>query len=116
MFEKIYKIFRELPNIVDDLLAIGYDIKGADHNKTLCRILQVWRRDNFKLNNKDKGNFRHTSYDKRRPLHLETYLSRVGLGAELLQIRKDMNCLQDIAPDNTILRLTAFASKSLSSA
>ena len=40
----------------------------------------------------------------------------MGLGATLLQTRDGMTCPKDTAPDNTILRPIAFASKSLTSA
>ena len=55
-------------------------------------------------------------YDKTKPLYLETDASRIGLGATLLQTRECTACPEDIAPDNTILRPVAFASKSLTSA
>ena len=51
---------------------------------------------------------------KQDPLYLETDAPGVGLGGELQQIRDGMNCPQEEAPHNSILRLTAFASKSLS--
>ena len=50
-------------------------------------------------------------YDTARP---RVYASGTGLGARLLQVRADMNCGCDVIPDNAILHLTAFASKSLS--
>ena len=55
-------------------------------------------------------------YDETKPLYLETDASRIGLGAGLLQTRDDTACPEDIAPDNTILRPIAFASKCLTSA
>ena len=55
-------------------------------------------------------------YYETKPLYLETDASRIGLGAALLQTRDGTTCLKDIAPDNTILRPIAFASKSLTSA
>ena len=43
MFQrKIDGIYRELPNwscIVDDILAVGYDKFGTDHDIALCRVL-----------------------------------------------------------------------------
>ena len=54
-------------------------------------------------------------YDKTKPLYLETDASRIGLGAALLQPIDGMTCPKDTAPNNTILRPIAFASKSLSS-
>ena len=49
-------------------------------------------------------------YDDTKLLYLETDASRVGLGAALLQLHNTM-CHKDMAPDNTILYPTAFASK-----
>ena len=55
-------------------------------------------------------------YYETRPLYLEADLSGIGLGTRLLQIRDKMNFPQAKAPHNSILRLIAFANKSLSSA
>ena len=42
-------------------------------------------------------------YDDTKLLYLKTDGSDVGLGAALLQLRNNMNCPKDTAPDNTIL-------------
>ena len=55
-------------------------------------------------------------YDDTKPLYLRTDVSGVGLGAALLQLWDNTNCLKDAAPDNTILCPIAFASKSLTGA
>ena len=52
-------------------------------------------------------------YDDTKPLYLETDISRVGLGAAILQTREGTTCQKDTVPDNTILHPIAFASKSL---
>ena len=49
-------------------------------------------------------------YDDTKVLYLETDASGVGLGVALLQMHKGTTCQKDIAPDNTILCLIAFAS------
>ena len=53
------------------------------------------------------------SYDKTRPLYLETDASCVGLGAGLLQIRGEMNCTQNVTPHSSILILNTFVNKIL---
>ena len=53
--KKIDSIFKELSNIfsiADDILFIGHD-DGTDHDCTICRILQICRKEN-----KDKWQFR----------------------------------------------------------
>ena len=55
-------------------------------------------------------------YDDTKLLYLETDASGVSLEAALLQLHDNMTCLKGMAPDNTILQPTAFASKSLTSA
>ena len=55
-------------------------------------------------------------YDDTKPLYLETDASGTGLGAALLQLRDNMNCSKDTAPDNAILCPIAFANKSLTGA
>ena len=61
--ERIDEIFKELPNvhaITDDVLIVGYDSNGTDHDESPCRVLKVYKKENLKLN-KDKCNFRCTS-------------------------------------------------------
>ena len=55
-------------------------------------------------------------YDETKPLFLEIDESGIGLGTTLLPTRDGTTCPKDTAPDNTILRPTAFASKNLTSA
>ena len=59
---KIDVIFKNLLNvfgIADDILVVGYDIDGKDHNKTMQQVLQVCKQVNLKLN-KAKCHFRCT--------------------------------------------------------
>ena len=54
--QKISKIFKYLPNIfiiAYDILALGYDSDGKDHNEMLKQVLQICRHVNLKFN-KDK--------------------------------------------------------------
>ena len=55
-------------------------------------------------------------YDKTKPHYLETDASGVILGAALPQICNNKACQKGMAPDNTILCPTAFASKCLTGA
>ena len=55
-------------------------------------------------------------YDETKPLHIETDASGVGLGAALLQTRRNTNCHRDEALDNSILRPIAFSRKNLTGA
>ena len=60
---KIDEIFSDMPNIfgiVDDMLVIGYDKDGADHDATVHKVLRHCEEVNLKLN-KDKCHFRCTS-------------------------------------------------------
>ena len=60
---KINKIFNDIPNvygIADDILVIGYNKDGADHNKAVYNVLSQCSYVNLKLN-KDKCHFRCTS-------------------------------------------------------
>ena len=52
-------------------------------------------------------------YNETKPLYLKTGAFGIGLGATLFQTRDGTTCPKDITLDNTILRLTAFACKSL---
>ena len=55
-------------------------------------------------------------YEETMLLYLETDASGIRLRAALLQTRSGTSCQRDKAPDNSILRPIAFASKSLSNA
>ena len=55
-------------------------------------------------------------YDAARPLYLETDVSRIHLGARLLEVRGQMNYGHDEIPDNVMLWPIPFASKIISSA
>ena len=54
-------------------------------------------------------------YDVRKPLYLENDASGGGIGGALLQVRDNLNCRYNEAPDSTMLWPTVLASKSLSS-
>ena len=64
MFQrKIDEIFNDIPNvfgIANDILVIGYDKDGADHDKAVYSVLEQCQDVNLKLN-KDKFHFRCTS-------------------------------------------------------
>ena len=57
------KFFNDMPNvfgIADDILEIGYDIDGTDHDEAVYRVLKQCQDVNLKLN-KEKCHFRCTS-------------------------------------------------------
>ena len=64
MFQcKIDKIFNDMPNvfgIADDILVIGYDKDGADHDEAVYKVLKWCQEVNLNLN-KEKCHFRCTS-------------------------------------------------------
>ena len=60
---KIDKILKEIPNvfsIADDILVVGYEANGKDHDETLQRVLKICRQVNLKLK-KDHCHYRCTS-------------------------------------------------------
>ena len=60
---KMDKIFSDMPNIfgiVDDILVIGYDDNGTDHDAVVHKVLQRCEEVNLK-SNKEKCHFRYTS-------------------------------------------------------
>ena len=64
MFQcKIDEIFNDMPNvfgIADDILVIGHNKDGADHDKVLYKVLKWCQGVNLKLN-REKCHFRCTS-------------------------------------------------------
>ena len=84
MFQrKIDEIFKKSPNvfgIADNILIMGYDVNIADHNRTLCRVLQKCRKENLKLN-KDRCHFRCTSV-----LFVDEIISRHGVTTDLHEL------------------------------
>ena len=53
MPQKTGKIFKESSNafrIANDILAVGYDSDGADHDKTIENILSICQKEHVKLN------------------------------------------------------------------
>ena len=54
MFQrKINEIFKGLPNvfcIADDILIVGYDHNGRDHDRTLKQVVQFCCQENLKFN------------------------------------------------------------------
>ena len=85
MFQrKIDEIFNDIPNkfgIADNILVIGYDKDGADHNKAVYNVLSQCWDVNLKLN-KDKCHFRCTSI----PLFGEV-VSRHGVQPDTQNVR-----------------------------
>ena len=60
MFQHKIDIFNDMPNvfgIADDILVIGYDKDGTDHDKAVYNVIRQYQDVNLKLN-KDKCHFR----------------------------------------------------------
>ena len=85
MFQcKINEIFNDMPNvfgIADDILVIGYNKDGADHDKAVYNVLRWCQDVNLKLN-KDKCHFRCTSIQ-----FFGKVVSREGIQPDLQTIR-----------------------------
>ena len=64
MFQhKTDEIFSDMTNvfgIMDNILVIGYDEDGVDHDAAVHNVLWQWEEVNLKLN-KEKCHFRYTS-------------------------------------------------------
>ena len=85
MFQcKIDEIFNDMPNlfgIADDILVIGYNKDGADHDEAVYHVLKWCQNVNLKLN-KDKCYFRCASIP-----FFDEVVSREGVQAYLQKIR-----------------------------
>ena len=85
MFQhKIDEIFNDMPNvfgIADDILVIGYDKYGTDHDEAVYKVLRQHQDVNLKLN-KDKCHFRCMSI----PFFGEV-MSREGIQPDPQKIR-----------------------------
>ena len=58
MFQrKVDKICRELSSELLWMNTVGYDQDNIDNDATLCRVPQIYKKENLKLN-KDKYHFR----------------------------------------------------------
>ena len=85
-----------------------------------CKATWTWNTSYQQLFNKAKSLIKVEMcmkfYDDTKLLYLETDASGIGLETTLLQLRDNMNCPKDTAPDKTIIHPIAFASKSLTGA
>ena len=102
MFQgKIDEIFRDMPNvfgITNDILVVGYEDNGRDHDETVCKVLQRCSEGNLKLN-KDKSHFRWTSV-----LFFREVILRNGVQPDPQKIK----ALIDMPPPNNKRELQAF--------
>ena len=81
---KIDKIFSDMPNvfgILDDILVIGYDEDGADHNAAVHKVLQQCEEVNLMLN-KEKCHFRCMSM-----LFFGEVISRKGVQPDAQKVK-----------------------------
>ena len=91
-----------MPNvfgIMDDILVIGYNKDGADHNATVHKVLQQCEEVNLKLN-KEKCHFRCTTI-----LFFGEMISREGVQPDPQNIKVLMDML---VPKNKKKELQAF--------
>ena len=73
---------------------------NADYQKSFNKAKSIIKADAFLK-----------FYNETKPLYLETDVSEVGLGADLLQTINGTSCPRDVAPDNNIHRPIIFANK-----
>ena len=96
------------------------DVCDPLHKVTSSKVTWTWNVSYQALFNKAKSLIKADMCmkfcDDTKPLYLEADASRVGLGVALLQMHEGTACQKGIAPDNTTLHPTAFASKSLTGA
>ena len=105
-------------NYLSQLSPCTADICKSLRQLTYSKTKWIWNATYQKLFDKAKSIITSiiSFYDKTQPLYLETDVSGFELRAALLQSRSSTSCATDKAPDNSILKPLAFASKSLSSA
>ena len=98
---KIDQIFNDMPNvygIADDILVIGYDEDGADHDEAVSSVLKQCQDVNLKLN-KDKCYFRCMSMT-----FFGKVVSREGIQPDLQKVR----ALTKMPPPKNKRELQAF--------
>ena len=84
---KTDEIFKELPNvfgIADDILIVGYDDNGRDHDNLLRRLLEICREGSLNLN-KDKCHFRWPSVPFLARLYPDMAWNTASNGLETVQ-------------------------------
>ena len=62
-------IFNDMPNvfsITDDILVVGYENDGRDHDETVQKVLQRYRKVNLKLNKDSVISGAHLSHSLER--------------------------------------------------
>ena len=84
--------------IADDILVVGHDSDGKDHDETLLWVLQICRNVNLKLY-KDKCHFKCTPI----PFFGEV-ISRLGVQPKAQKLK----VLTDMLPPKTKKELQAF--------
>ena len=102
MFQcKIHEIFRDVPNvfgIADDILVIGYDKNGVDHDAAVHKVLQRCEEVSLKLN-KEKCHYRCTSIP---------FFGEVILRREVQQDQQKIKAHTDMLSPNNKKELQAF--------
>ena len=99
--QKIDEIFNDMPNvfgITDDILVLGYNDDGRDHDDTVCKVLQRCSKVNLKLN-KDKCHSRCTSVP---------FFGKVTLRNGVQPDPQKIKALMDMLPPNNKTELQAF--------
>ena len=112
---KELQTFLGIINYLEKFSPVTTDVCDPLHKLTSSKVSWTWNASYQELFAKAKSlikvDMSMKFYDDTKAFYLETDVSRVGLGAALLQLHEGTSCPKDKAPYNIILCHIAFASK-----